>query len=162
MMAYEWILLSPAILGIGAMLVLRLLDSIEDRYYADGGHQRRYNAFMTDARKRGLGYHEAMDELAVREAFARLRRIASNRVATGDIEDWLTTIETTAKEVADRLGKRKPELVKPFRDMVAASVYTDILYPAEAALVHAHCAAEMKAWKKTRLGKDEFAALKIV
>ncbi|MBX3571070.1 MAG: hypothetical protein KF694_01835 [Mesorhizobium sp.] len=120
--------------GIGLLLFPKLIDALYDLYNLDGGRQRRYEGFMANARDRGLSYRETMDEWELRTAFAKLRRIASDRVAA-DLENWLDILEDAVKEIAGEIGRTRPELVKPFYDMVAAVTYIDILYPPEAAMV---------------------------
>lgn len=120
--------------GIGILLFPKLIDVLYDLYNRDGGRQRRYEVFMKDARQRGLSYRETMDEWELRAAFAKLRRVSSDRVAA-DVENWLTILDDTAKEIAGELGRTRADLVKPFYDMVGGVTYLDILYPPEAAMV---------------------------
>jgi hypothetical protein len=134
-MDFHNILLLIFLLGGGGLLLFpKLIDLMSDLYNRDGGRQRRYEAFMADARQRGLSYRETMDEWEIRTAFAKLRRVGSDRVAA-DVENWLTILEDTAKEIAGELGRFHPELVKPFYDVVAGVTYLDILYPVEARMV---------------------------
>lgn len=131
---YDIMILFFLLGGGGLLLFPKLLDCFYDLYNGDGGRQRRYEAFMADARRRGLSYRQTMDEWELRTAFAKLRRISSDRVAA-DLENWLTMLEDTAKEIAEDLGRTRPELVKPFYDMVGSVTYGHILYPIEAAMV---------------------------
>lgn len=123
----------------------------------DGGHQMRYDKFMAKAREKGLSYHDADDELYMREELARVRREASDAVCSNS-EAWLDAIITARNEAIERVALNRSHLAQPFAAWLTGLTYGDILYPAERQMVD----RLMMSGKPYRANADQYAALKIV
>lgn len=160
-MGFEWILFLPAGLALLGYGMIWLANVGQDLINGDGGHQRRFEEFTMDARRRGLSARETLDELDVRTSFAKLRRVTSDRLATmPDTENWLDIRDETIKQITGDLMTSKPQLVKPFIEMVDAVTFYDILYPDQARRIEETFEPSLK--EKLSANQDEWAALRIV
>lgn len=160
-MGFEWILFVPtglAVLGYG---MIWLANVGQDLINGDGGHQRRFEEFTMDARRRGLSARETLDELDCRVAFAKLRRVASDRLAAmAEAEEWSTVRDDVTKEIIKDLAITKPQTVQPFVQMVAGVMYDDVYYPDQVRRIEKTFEPHLK--EKSPPNQDEVAALRIV
>lgn len=102
------------------------LDWIESMVKGDGGHSVRERKFFEDARRRGVPYLEACDELLMMEHLARLRRLASEKVMA-DPANWLRSLNQAKADAIEGLAHR-PELAVRFGESLDGLPYNHILY----------------------------------
>ncbi|MFI0847316.1 hypothetical protein [Mesorhizobium sp. IMUNJ 23232] len=121
------------VLLLGLVHVLQYICE-EIQFGSDAGYMRDYNRFMDDARNRGLNYRESMDELEVRTSLAKLRRVASDAVATNPMH-WKAELDGAVEIVGKELQDSRPDLVPVFAATIRGLDYGSILYPHEAKLV---------------------------
>ncbi|MER8638947.1 hypothetical protein [Mesorhizobium sp. M1365] len=145
------------ILGF-AILHEPIIAWVEDKLNGDDGHTRMVTAFHDDRRARGLRYQQRCDELRVREALAKTRRIASDRVGT-NVPGWFDNIQLTKEEVISDLASDRPDLAEVLRSTLRDLSYGDILYPREAQAVDRLC---LQSAKRVAPTDDQIAALRIV
>lgn len=147
----------PLIL-VGAAVVIYIVVLVAaEAKWRDGGHTRRWANFMQDSGSAGASFHEATLQLVARTEFARIRREASDKVAT-DPDFWMEAIDTAVRSAIERLAIYNPDAIPLLKDAFAGLSYGDILYPREAALVD----AMMRGGRVLDLTEDEYAALRTV
>lgn len=129
----------------------------EDGLHGDGGHTRRTREFHHASRAAGEHYSQTVDNLYLREALARLRREASDKVLADPVM-WFDGIGTAKADVLNAVLAERPDLVAPFKALIDKLSYGDILYPSEAEMVD----REVGAGRHCRPSIDQIAALKIV
>ena len=123
------VLLAIVFLVVGFVLIVKATEWM----YAMSGPQRAFDMdvirFLDDARARGLGYHEAMDEWSVRTAFAEMRSDATKAVLA-DPENWKQAMDAAVQRAFDRLadsGRR--DLMPHLGSMLKGTTFRDIVYP---------------------------------
>ena len=118
-----WILLSIPVIALAMQFIWPIVSAW---WHQDGGHAYREAAFFEDARRRGLTHAEACNELVLRENMAKLRRVASERVAA-DPDNWIEILGKTKEESVKWLSY-KPTLAKRFAKSLEGLSYAHILW----------------------------------
>lgn len=127
--------------------------------WRDGGHTRRHMDFMRDARRYGLSYAEAQDELYLNERMMQCRIDASAAVeAPGP---WVPNYKAAIAKVVERVGLERPHLVDAFRARLSGLSYGDILLPKQCRMVDAEIEDEIMS-DPLNLTLEQYGALKIV
>lgn len=147
-------------LGIMALLGAIFVFARGLQWLAHGGaasHHNNYMEFMDYCEAMGMDYPTALDEWYLREQLARVRREASDQVATRR-SDFHIIIESVVYEALERISGERPHLVNRFQSMVQGLSYGQILYPHEARLVD----EQFIGIGHGRPSPDQRAALRIV
>lgn len=128
-MRAETILLTIGLVGFAAVIITPFARIIMDGFRCGhAGHERRLHDFMMDCARAGIGHRDAMDQLFLREVFARMRRTASARVMR-DPRNWLRHIDNAKEEAIDEVKRNGFGLVQHFVTMYADLPHNHILYP---------------------------------
>ena len=119
----DWVAI--AIISIPVTLILaRLIRYVATR----GSDTLLLAAFMDDTRLRGLTFDEAMDELEIRRAIAKLRVIASERVRKNPL-DYMGIILECKKDTISEMHKGFPHLTEHLATILAHLPYNHVLLP---------------------------------
>lgn len=125
------------IYGVFAILFVALLlvwiPAMAERIIYQGSYGRD-RQMQFEAVRNEHGYQAAMDDLFLKEAMARYRRVASEKVRANP-KNFLDELDAGMKDAFEFVQMQNPDLLPAFGQMIKGLPYNHILYAEETRLV---------------------------